>query len=158
MATNSSLTVTGLDFDTIRLNLRNFLAGKPDFADFDFEDSAIGTLLDLLAYNTYYMSFYANMAANESFLDTAQIYENVASRAKMLGYTPTSARGATANVLVSFSTVANATFRTITISKNTQFRSTINALRFSSSSILAKTVKTSAKPPLVIHIFCPLMM
>lgn len=130
MATNSSLTVTGLDFDTIRLNLRNFLAGKPDFADFDFEDSAIGTLLDLLAYNTYYMSFYANMAANESFLDTAQIYENVASRAKMLGYTPTSARGATANVLVSFSAVANATFRTITISKNTQFRSTINGVAY----------------------------
>ena len=39
-----------------------------------------------------------------------------------------------------------------------KFRSTINALKFSSSSILAKTVKTSAKPPLVIHIFCPLMM
>ena len=130
MATNSSLTVTGLDFDTIRLNLRNFLAGKPDFADFDFEDSAIGTLLDLLAYNTYYMSFYANMAANESFLDTAQIYENVASRAKMLGYTPTSARGATANVLVSFSTVANSTFRTITIAKDTQFRSTINGVAY----------------------------
>ncbi len=130
MATNSSLTVTGLDFDTIRLNLRNFLAGKPDFADFDFEDSAIGTLLDLLAYNTYYMSFYANMAANESFLDTAQIYENVVSRAKMLGYTPTSARGATANVLVSFSTVANSTFRTITIAKDTQFRSTINGVAY----------------------------
>ncbi len=130
MAANSAITVTGLDFDTIRLNLRNFIAGRPDFADFDFEDSAIGTLLDLLAYNTYYMAFYANMAANESFLDTAQIYENVVSRAKMLGYTPTSARGATANVLISFSTVANSTFRTINIAKDTQFRASVNGISY----------------------------
>jgi hypothetical protein len=131
MAANSALTITGLDFDSIRLNLRNFLAGRPEFVDFDFEDSAIGTLLDLLSYNTYYMSFYANMAANESFLDTAQIYENVASRAKMLGYIPLSARGASANVKITFNTaIANATFRTITIPKNTQFKSTINSVSY----------------------------
>lgn len=126
MAANSAITVSGLDFDTIRLNLRNFLAGKPDFSDFDFEDSAIGTLLDLLAYNTYYMSFYANMAANEAFLDTAQIYDNVVSRAKMLGYVPASARGPTANVKVTFTVPANSTFRTINIAKNTQFRAVVN--------------------------------
>jgi len=130
MAANSAITVTGLDFDTIRLNLRNFLAGKPDFADFDFEDSAIGTLLDLLAYNTYYNAFYANMAANEGFLDTAQIYENVASRAKMLGYLPTSARGPTANVLVSFTVPANSTFRTISVAKDTQFTASVNGISY----------------------------
>lgn len=130
MAANSAITVTGLDFDTIRLNLRNFIAGRPDFTDFDFEDSAIGTLLDLLAYNTYYNAFYANMAANESFLDTAQIYENVVSRAKMLGYIPTSARGATANVLINFTTIANSTFRTINIAKNTRFRATVNGVSY----------------------------
>ena len=130
MAANSAITVAGLDFDTIRLNLRNFLAGKPDFSDFDFEDSAIGTLLDLLAYNTYYNAFYANMAANEGFLDTAQIYDNVVSRAKMIGYLPTSARGPTANVRVSFTTPANSTFRTINIAKNTQFRATVNGVSY----------------------------
>jgi hypothetical protein len=130
MAANSAITVAGLDFDTIRLNLRNFMAGKPDFSDFDFEDSAIGTLLDLLAYNTYYNAFYANMAANEGFLDTAQIYDNVVSRAKMIGYLPTSARGPTANVRVSFTTPANSTFRTINIAKNTQFRATVNGVSY----------------------------
>jgi hypothetical protein len=130
MAANSAITVTGLDFDTIRLNLRNFIAGKPDFADFDFEDSAIGTLIDLLAYNTYYNAFYANMAANEAFLDTAQIYDNVVSRAKLLGYLPTSTRGPTANVRVSFTTPANSTFRTINIAKNTQFRATVNGVSY----------------------------
>jgi hypothetical protein len=130
MAANSAITVAGLDFDTIRLNLRNFMAGKPDFSDFDFEDSAIGTLLDLLAYNTYYSAFYANMAANEAFLDTAQIYDNVVSRAKMLGYLPTSARGPTANVRVSFTVPANSTFRTINIAKNTQFRAVVNGVSY----------------------------
>jgi hypothetical protein len=130
MAANSAITVTGLDFDTIRLNLRNFIAGKPDFSDFDFEDSAIGTLIDLLAYNTYYNAFYANMAANEGFLDTAQIYDNVVSRAKMLGYLPTSSRGPTANVRVSFTTPANSTFRTINIAKNTQFSATVNGVSY----------------------------
>jgi len=130
MAANSAITVTGLDFDSIRLNLRNFIAGRSEFSDFDFEDSAIGTLLDLLAYNTYYMSFYANMAANESFLDTAQIYDNVVSRAKMLGYTPTSARGPTANVLISFTTPANSTFRTITVAKDTKFKATVNGVSY----------------------------
>ena len=103
MAANTSLSVTGLDFTTIRANLQSFIAAKPDFADFNFDDSAIGTLLDLLAYNTYYNAFYANMATNESFLDTAQLYENVASHAKELGYTPRSAQGSTANVKITFS-------------------------------------------------------
>jgi len=131
MASNSAITVTGLDFDSIRLNLRNFIAGRSEFSDFDFEDSAIGTLLDLLAYNTYYMSFYANMAANESFLDTAQIYDNVVSRAKMLGYIPTSVRGPTANLLISFTTPANSTFRSINIDKDTKFRASVNGVSYS---------------------------
>ena len=33
--------------------------------------------------------------------------------------------------------------------------STMNAVKFSSSSIFAKTIMTSANPPLVIHIFWP---
>ena len=127
----ANLTITGLDFTTIRTNLRNFLSTKSDFADFDFDDSAIGTLLDLLAYNTYYNAFYANMAANEAFLDTAQLYESVASRAKALGYTPESASGATANIAVTFtSAVANATFRSITVAKNTEFISTVNGVSY----------------------------
>jgi hypothetical protein len=131
MAANTTLSVTGLDFDTIRANLVDFLRSRPDFIDFNFEDSAIGTLLDLLAYNTYYIGFYANMATNEGFLDTAQLYESVASRAKALGYRPQSAAGAQANVLVRFtSAVANATFRSLTIAKNTQFTSVVNGVTY----------------------------
>jgi len=126
-----NLTVSGLNFDTIKTNLRNYIANKPEFADYDFADSALNTLLDLLAYNTYYNSFYANMAANEGFLDTAQFYDNVVSRAKALGYVPTSARGASANVKIIFTnSVANTTFRSITVPKNTQFITSINSISY----------------------------
>jgi len=77
MAAKTDIVVTGLDFDIIRGNLRNFVASKPEFTDYDLDDSAIGTLLDLLAYNTYYNAFYVNMATNESFIDTAQQYDSV---------------------------------------------------------------------------------
>ena len=131
MAANTDLIVTGLDFDTIRLNLRSYIASKPEFTDYDFNDSALGTLLDLLAYNTYYQAFYANMAANEGFLDTAQLYDSVVSKAKALGYTPTSARGASANVQLIFtSSIANNTFRSIRVAKDTRFTSTVNGVSY----------------------------
>jgi hypothetical protein len=131
MAVNTDLIVTGLDFDTIRANLRNYMASKAEFADYDFTDSALGTLLDLLAYNTYYNAFYANMASNEGFLDTAQLYDSVVSHAKNLGYTPKSARGASANVQLIFTnSFANATFRSIVVPKDTLFTTTINGASY----------------------------
>lgn len=127
MATNTDLVVTGLDFDTIRANLRNYISSKPEFTDYDFADSALGTLLDLLAYNTYYNAFYTNMATNEGFLDTAQLYDSVVSHAKTLGYRPTSARSSSANVQLIFtSSTANSTFRSIRVPKNTRFTTTVN--------------------------------
>lgn len=131
MATNTDLVVTGLDFDTIRGNLRTYIASKPEFTDYDFTDSALGTLLDLLAYNTYMNAFYANMSTNESFIDTAQQYDSVVSHAKLLGYAPTSARGATANVQLIFTTsTANSTFRSIRVPKDTQFVTTVNGVSY----------------------------
>lgn len=131
MAANTTLIVAGLNYNQIRANLRDFIAAKPDFTDYDFQDSALGTLLDLLAYNTYYNAFYTNMAATESFIDTAQFYDSVVSRAKLVDYTPVSARGATANVRITYTTaVSNSSFTTITIAKNTQFTSTINSISY----------------------------
>ena len=131
MAANTSLNVSSLDFVGIRSNLVEFLQGRSEFAGFNFNDTALSTLIDLLAYNTYYTSYYANMAANEGFLDTAQLYESVASRAKAIGYTPSSARGSSANVQVRFtSALANATFRSITVPKNTRFRTSINGISY----------------------------
>lgn len=131
MAANTDLTVTGLDYATIRANLRNFIASKPEFTDYDFQDSAMGTLLDLLAYNTYYQAFYANMATAEGFLDSAQIYDSVVSRAKALGYVPSSAKGPTANLQIIFTNSrATTSFRSIVIPKNTRFSTTVNGTSY----------------------------
>jgi len=131
MATTTDLVVTGLDFDSIRSNLRDYIASKPEFTDYDFSDSALGTLLDVLAYNTYLNAFYTNMATNEGFLDTAQLYDSVVSHAKSLGYMPTSARSSTANVQLIFTaTTANSSLLSIQVPKSTQFTTTVNGTSY----------------------------
>lgn len=88
----NKLSVASLDFDEIKINIKNFLKSQQQFQDYDFEGSSLSILIDMLAYNTHYNAYYANMIANEMFLDTATLRESVVSRAKMLGYTPTSRR------------------------------------------------------------------
>lgn len=89
-----------LEFTDVRKNLRDFLSTSGYFSDYDFEGSALSTLLDLLAYNSSLYGFYANMIANESFLDTAQQEESIYSLVKPLGYLPVSRRGARAQITV----------------------------------------------------------
>ena len=129
MATTSSkLKVAELDFDTIKSNLKNFMGDQNEFADFDFDASALSVLLDLLAYNTHYNAFYLNMVVNEMFLDTASIRNSVVSRAKHLGYTPQSVRGAKA--YVDLTITPNDTPATIVIEKDTQFSSSVNGISY----------------------------
>lgn len=99
---NTALRVAELDFFAIKNNLKTFLQSQSEFTDYDFEGSGLSVLLDILAYNTYYNSYYLNMAANEAFLDTAQLRQNILSLAKNINYIPTSRRGARAlvNILV----------------------------------------------------------
>lgn len=95
MSTNQSNTpINSLDFEDIKRNLKDYLRGQPLFKDYDYEGSALSIILDLLAYNTHYQAYYANMAANESFLDSAVIKSSVVSLAKHLNYTPRSSKAA----------------------------------------------------------------
>lgn len=92
MATNNKrISVSELDFDAIKSNLKSFLKGQSQFQDYDFDGSAMSVLVDLLAYNTHYNGLYTNLAVNEMFLDSASKRSSVVSLAKMLGYTPRSA-------------------------------------------------------------------
>lgn len=102
MAANTNINIAGLEFDQIKTNLKNYLRGQSQFSDYDFDGSAMSILIDLLAYNTHYQSYYLNMLANESFLDTASIRSSVVSHAKALGYTPKSVTSALARVSVEF--------------------------------------------------------
>jgi len=95
---NSNIQITDLDFDSIKNNLKNYLKSQDTLRDYNYEGSALSTLLDVLAYNTQYQAFYTNMAANEMFLDTAIQRSSVVSLAKSLGYTPKSVIAPTATV------------------------------------------------------------
>ena len=85
------MSVSELDFDTIKTNLKTFLSAQSEFQDYDFEGSGLSVLIDLLAYNTHYNGIYTNLAVNEMFLDSASKRASVVSLSKMLGYTPRSA-------------------------------------------------------------------
>lgn len=95
---SSKLSVAEIDFDAIKASLKNYLKSQSEFTDYDFEGAGINILLDILAYNTHYNSFYLNMVANEMFMDSASLRQSVVSHAKLLGYTPRSATGSEAIV------------------------------------------------------------
>ena len=108
--------VSNLDFEDIKASLKEYLRGQSDFTDYDFEGSAMATLLDTLAYNTYYTAFNTNMVVNELFIDSATLRDNVVALAKQLGYRPKSATSPIA--YVSFTvTYANPTTDTELILK-----------------------------------------
>ena len=87
-----------LDFDQIKTSLKDYLRANSNFTDYDFEGSNLSIILDALAYNTYITAYNTNMAANESFLDSATLRENVVSLARNIGYVPRSRRSARAKI------------------------------------------------------------
>ena len=91
---------TNLDFDDIKVQIKDFLRSNSNFTDFDFEGSNFSVLIDTLAYNTYINAFNANLVANESFLDSATVRENVVSLARNIGYVPRSRTAATATIKI----------------------------------------------------------
>lgn len=95
---SSRIQISDLDFDLIKTNLKNFLKQQSEFVDYDFEGSGMNVLLDILAYNTHYNSYFLNMAVNESFLDSAIVRDSVVSHAKSLGYLPSSIKSSIAKI------------------------------------------------------------
>lgn len=82
--------IANLDYLEIKENLKTYLRSQSDFSDYDFEGSALSHILDVLSYNTYYTAFNTNLIANEFFLDSATLRDNVVRIAKQLGYRPRS--------------------------------------------------------------------
>lgn len=123
MPANTTLTVTDLDFDSIKNNLKTFLRSQTKFQDFDFEGSGMNVLLDLLAYNTHYNAYYLNMIANEMFLDTSKLRQSTVSHAKLINYVPESSHGAEAklNILVTPSVNEEQNTNSLTLDKYTKF-------------------------------------
>ena len=121
------LEISELDFENIKSSLKRFLSNQTQFKDYDFDGSSMAVLLDLLAYNTHYLAYNANFVANEMFMDTAQLRSSVASLAKLVGYTPNSARAPIADLKL---VINDATGSTVTIPAGTKFSSAIDGLTY----------------------------
>ena len=126
MASNK-LEISAVDFDQIKANLKTFLQNQVEFQDYNFEGSGFSILLDLLAYNTHYLAYNANVVANEMYLDSADLRNSIVSLAKMLGYTPTSPRAPIANLDI---LINNASGTSITMDKGTVFNTSVNGISY----------------------------
>ena len=111
--------VTNLDFEDVKKSLREFLRSSETFTDYNFEGSVLSQLIDLLAYNTYYSGLNANLVANEVFFDSASVRENVVSLAKLVGYTPRSAKASVATINLDI--IVNPQTAALTLKKGNSF-------------------------------------
>ena len=127
MADNQKLEISGLDFDTIKDNLKTYMKNQDQFLDYDFEGSGLNALLDVLAYNTHYLGFHANMLANEMFIDSAALRDSVVSHAKTLGYETRSVRAPMAKVTVTLNDLA---LGTATMNAGQVFTTTLNNVQY----------------------------
>ena len=142
MASNK-LEVSEFDFDDVKANLKTFLQSQSEFQDYDFEGSGFAVLLDLLAYNTHYLGFNANMLANEMYLDSADIRKNIVSIAKMLGYTPTSPKSPNATIDVTLNNVTGNP-ATVTAAKGTAFTTTVDGQTYQFVTNASETISPTA--------------
>jgi hypothetical protein len=139
---SSNINITDLDFDDVSTSLKEYLKGQSTLKDYDFEGSNLSILVDLLAYSAHTSAFNANMVASEMFLDTAQIRKNVVSRAKELGYTPSSrtAAKATFDLTVNNPTVGGQTPSSLTINRGHEFTTVFDGSSFTFISLENKTI------------------
>ncbi len=89
---------SNLDFEQVKTSLKEYLRSNSNFTDYDFEGSNLSTIVDVLAYNTYITSYNANMVANEVFIDSATLRENIVALARNIGYVPRSRKAALATI------------------------------------------------------------
>lgn len=119
------MNYTALDFLAIKEALINKLSQEDVWADYNFTGSHINTLLELIAYVGDIFGYYTNMIANESFIQTATLYENINKLAELVGYKPGAYKSSNVTIsLTSKSSVYNLTGKDnykITIPKFSRF-------------------------------------
>lgn len=125
--------LVNIDFDDIRESIKSYLRTRNEFTDYDFTGSTLSYLIDVLAYNTYYSAFNANMAINELFLDSASIRDNVVSLARSLNYVPRSISAAKACITLAAQTnlgVDGTYPSSITLNKGDVAVGTVNGISY----------------------------
>jgi hypothetical protein len=142
MAIDNNLRVDELNFQGIKDNFKRYLQAQDQFRDYNFDGSGMSVLLDMLAYNTYYNSFYLNMVASEAFLATAQKRNSVVNLANSLNYLPRSTSSASITGTITL-TVANAP-SIVTIPEYTEFNGTIDGVSYKFLNVNSKTISSNA--------------
>ena len=142
---SSQVNITDLDFDDIADNLKEYLKGQTTLKDYNFEGSNISILIDLLAYSSHVSAFNANMVASELFLDTAQIRKNIVSRAKEIGYTPTSATASMAKIDLEVNNplIGGETPTSLTVSRGHKFKTVYDGVSYPYVLLESKTISPS---------------
>lgn len=102
--------LTALDFQDIKASIKDYLRTRTEFSDYDFDGSSLSYLVDVLAYNSYYSSFMANMSMNEVFINSSTLRDNVVNIAKLLNYTPKSIKASYAYLHIDIQTIASGDF------------------------------------------------
>ena len=125
----AKLDISELDFETIKSQFKDYLRNQTQFKDYNFEGSNMSVFLDVLSYNTFQNNFYANMAINEMFLDSAVLKNSVMSHAKELNYLPKSRKSPRAVVTTTI-TDPSVVGQTITIPAYSQFTTDFQGTRF----------------------------
>ena len=142
MAIENNLRVDELNFEGIKDNFKRYLQSQDQFRDYNFDGAGISVLLDLLAYNTYYNSFYLNMVASEAFLSTAQKRNSVVNLANSLNYVPRST--SSASITGTLALTVSGSPASINIPAFTKFVGSVDGTSFIFSNVDSKTIFSSS--------------
>ena len=138
MAIDNNLRVDELNFEGIKTNFKRYLQSQDQFRDYNFDGSGISVLLDLLAYNTYYNSFYLNMVAGEAFLTTAQKRNSIVNLANSLNYVPRST--SSASITGTLALTVSGSPASVNIPAFTQFTGSVDGKSFIFLNVESKTI------------------
>jgi hypothetical protein len=125
-----SLNITSYDPSVLKQSLIEFIQSKNEFSEFNYDGSAINTIIDLLVRNTHYIAYMANMASTESFLDSAVLRSNIVSHAQKLSYVPKSRTATTVKVALEVIPPALGPEFIITCEKGSSFINTIAGVSY----------------------------
>ena len=139
----AKLNISELDFESIKTQFKDYLKSQTQFKDYNFEGSNMSVMLDVLSYNTFQNNFYANMAINEMFLDSAVLKNSVMSHAKELNYLPRSRKSARAVVTITI-TDAAIVGQTVSIPAYSNFTTTFQGTQYDYVNSVAYVARKTA--------------
>jgi hypothetical protein len=131
----TTIKSSALDFNNIKSNLKDYLANKDEFRDYNFEASGLSNILDVLAYNTHLNALIANFALNESYLPTAQLRSSVVSLSEGIGYVPDTDTAAQAKVRLTFNSSAAGREETVSLPAYTKFTTSVDDTSYSFQTV-----------------------